>query len=534
MKSVVSLLVLLHCCLSGAQVHRDRDGVSVNVIQQVDYEDRESRGNDIQTDKQRAEAAASTHSQQTCQPDIHTVLREMSNMMAEQRVELSHTKTELGAMEARLTASESQVEELKVQLKSKVEELTKRNEDRKVAFSASLAAPGQHGNTGPFNTGITLVYRNIYSNIGNAYNPTTGIFTAPVRGLYLFRFYIYGGGDSSVPTTAALHKNGHQIASAHAVQASGGISSSNGVSVLLEVGDVVNMHLWAGRKIYDDGYRHSTFSGMTMKSVVSLLVLLHCCLSGAQVHRDRDGVSGNEIQQVDYEDRESRGNDIQADKQRAEAAASTHSQQTCQPDIHTVLREMSNMMAEQRVELSHTKTELGAMEARLRDSESRLTASESRLTASESQVEELTNRNEDRKVAFSASLAAPGQHGNTGPFNTGITLVYRNIYSNIGNAYNPTTGIFTAPVRGLYLFRFYIYGGGDSSVPTAAALHKNGHQIAIAYAVHASGGISSSNGVSVVLEVGDVVNMHLWAGTKIYDSTNRHSTFSGHLLFTMS
>ncbi|CAB1326706.1 unnamed protein product [Coregonus sp. 'balchen'] len=283
---------------------------------------------------------------------------------------------------------------------------------------------------------------------------------------------------------------------------------------------------------------------MTMKSVVSLLVLLHCCLSGAQVHRDRDGVSVNEIQQVDYEDRESRGNDIQADKQRAEAAASTHSQQTCQPDIHTVLREMSNMMAEQRVELSHTKTELGAMEARLRDSESRLTASESRLTASESQVEELkvqlkskveelTKRNEDRKVAFSASLAAPGQHGDTGPFNTGITLVYRNIYSNIGNAYNPTTGIFTAPVRGLYLFRFYIYGGGDNSVPTTAALHKNGHQIAIAHAHQASGGINSSNGVSVLLEVGDVVYMHLWAGRKIYDDGNRHSTFSGHLLFTM-
>lgn len=136
MKSVVSLLVLLHCCLSGAQVHKDRDGVSVNEIQQVDYEDRESRGKDIQTDKQRAEAAL-THSQQTCQPDIHTVLSEMSTMMAEQRVEMRHTKTELGAMEARLRASESrltdsesQVEELKVQLTSKVEELIKMNEGK--------------------------------------------------------------------------------------------------------------------------------------------------------------------------------------------------------------------------------------------------------------------------------------------------------------------------------------------------------------------------------------------------------------------
>uniref|UniRef100_A0A674BKD3 C1q domain-containing protein n=1 Tax=Salmo trutta TaxID=8032 RepID=A0A674BKD3_SALTR len=223
---------------------------------------------------------------------------------------------------------------------------------------------------------------------------------------------------------------------------------------------------------------------MRMKSVVSLLVLLHCCLSGAQVHKDRDG-------------------------------------QTCQPDIHTVLREMSTMMAEQRVELRHTKTELGAMEARLRASESRLTASESLVeelkVQLKSKVEELSKMNE----------------GHTGPFNTGITLVYRNIYSNIGNAYNPTTGIFTAPVRGLYLFRFYIYGWGESSVATSAVLHKNGHHIAIAHADHSSGGINSSNGVSLLLEVGDVIYMHLWAGRKIYDNESHHSTFSGHLLFTM-
>ena len=95
------------------------------------------------------------------------------------------------------------------------------------------------------------------------------------------------------------------------------------------------------------------------------------------------------------------------------------------------------------------------------------------------------------------------------------------------------TGIFTAPVRGLYLFRFYIYGEGDSSVPTTTFLHKNGYQIATAHAEQATGDINSSNGVSLLLEVGDVVNMYLWAGRKIYDDANRHSTFSGHLLFTM-
>uniref|UniRef100_A0A674BJ82 C1q domain-containing protein n=1 Tax=Salmo trutta TaxID=8032 RepID=A0A674BJ82_SALTR len=107
----------------------------------------------------------------------------------------------------------------------------------------------------------------------------------------------------------------------------------------------------------------------------------------------------------------------------------------------------------------------------------KLISMETRSNITESHVEVLKRNSQDRKVAFSASLAAPGQEGNTGPFNTGITLVYRNIYSNIGNAYNPTTGIFTAPVKGGFRF----YGGG--SVPTTAGLHKNGHQRAIAHIV---------------------------------------------------
>ncbi|XP_063048101.1 uncharacterized protein LOC134441640 [Engraulis encrasicolus] len=62
--------------------------------------------------------AAAAATQQTCQPDIHTVLREMAAQLAEQRVELRHAKTQLEAtektaeaMEARLRASEETLEE---------------------------------------------------------------------------------------------------------------------------------------------------------------------------------------------------------------------------------------------------------------------------------------------------------------------------------------------------------------------------------------------------------------------------------------
>ncbi|XP_062376315.1 complement C1q-like protein 2 [Sardina pilchardus] len=154
------------------------------------------------------------------------------------------------------------------------------------------------------------------------------------------------------------------------------------------------------------------------------------------------------------------------------------------------------------------------------------------LNLTVSQVGELRREREERRVSFSAALLASGG-GNTGPSSVATPLVYRHIFTNVGNAYNPNTGVFTAPVRGVYNFVLFVLGAGHASIPTGVTLHKNGEHVVIAWSNQPSRYDATSNGASLLLEVGDVVYVKLWPNSWVHDDHNHHTTFSGHLLFPM-
>ncbi|XP_041820769.1 complement C1q-like protein 4 [Chelmon rostratus] len=172
----------------------------------------------------------------------------------------------------------------------------------------------------------------------------------------------------------------------------------------------------------------------------------------------------------------------------------------CFPDMCKVLQEFHAM-----------KQKLGVLETRLKNSEN--------------QILELQNI-ERTKVIFSA---ATGGNGALGPFNTDTTLVYRAVKTNIGKAYNQATGIFTAPVKGIYYFTFFYHAGGAQ--PARLFLMRN-KQIVAATSDHSTsydGADNGGNAVFLQLQRGDHVYVRLCAHTHVWQN-DAITTFSGFLV----
>ncbi|XP_054889394.1 complement C1q-like protein 2 [Poeciliopsis prolifica] len=153
---------------------------------------------------------------------------------------------------------------------------------------------------------------------------------------------------------------------------------------------------------------------------------------------------------------------------------------------------------------------------------------ETKLKDTQTEMEALKSQVQGNKIAFGASISTGG---NIGPFNTHIILVYKKVFFNTGS-FNPGTGIFTAPVKGVYYFSFS--GHNISTQSMGLQLMKNGQQMVTVYN-HAAGNRyeTATNGMTLQLEVGDQVYMRLIQNTWIFDNLNDHSTFIGHLLFPL-
>ena len=94
-----------------------------------------------------------------------------------------------------------------------------------------------------------------------------GVFQAPVKGVYFFRFTAATLG-SSQSMDVYLYKNDQPLINNYVTTNGGGLEyMSNGMVVELEQGDTVDMRLHGGSRLHDDSYNQNTFSGFLLYSM---------------------------------------------------------------------------------------------------------------------------------------------------------------------------------------------------------------------------------------------------------------------------
>ncbi|XP_078316918.1 uncharacterized protein LOC111103853 [Crassostrea virginica] len=131
--------------------------------------------------------------------------------------------------------------------------LTKCDPKQKVAFTAGVTSDSTTWNSG------TLIFNSVILNVGNGYNPSTGIFTSPVAGTYVFYVtaveYIkqYLMVDIVLNSVSKVRTMGHNDAAYQ--------TGTNMVVLNLQKGDSVWVRHYSGKGYYTYSVPVTTFTG---------------------------------------------------------------------------------------------------------------------------------------------------------------------------------------------------------------------------------------------------------------------------------
>ncbi|XP_032439975.1 complement C1q tumor necrosis factor-related protein 3-like [Xiphophorus hellerii] len=188
----------------------------------------------------QTEVASETGS---CFPDMCKFLKEFGAMKEKQEV-----------METRQKETENQVLELK------------KKDASNIAFSAAIGGSGSNGHIGPFSTDTTIIYRKLIINVGNAYNQHTGIFAAPVPGIYYFTYFYHAVGTQVV--NLSLMKNNEEVVTTYDHKTSHDVADNGGNAAFLQLqqGDQVYMRMHANSHVWQNEHL-TTFSGVLLRQL---------------------------------------------------------------------------------------------------------------------------------------------------------------------------------------------------------------------------------------------------------------------------
>lgn len=154
---------------------------------------------------------------------------------------------------------EREIGDLRTELKNIKEEIKENHsEDTKIAFFAVLSGGGQS-----IGSGQTIIFDDAVTNIGQAYDFYTGVFTAPKDGVYQFTATLLTSNDKEIWCHIML--NGNTVANINE-RGTGNRHGSGSQAVILQLkeGDRIYVkNSGAASALWGEGY--SSFTGFLMQ-----------------------------------------------------------------------------------------------------------------------------------------------------------------------------------------------------------------------------------------------------------------------------
>ncbi|NP_001313337.1 cerebellin 20 precursor [Danio rerio] len=123
-----------------------------------------------------------------------------------------------------------------------------------------------------------------------------------------------------------------------------------------------------------------------------------------------------------------------------------------------------------------------------------------------------------------------------GPNREDSVLKYGKVFINLGEGYNSSSGVFTAPRSGVYSLALTLYsdsGSAGSVLAACARLRLNGRTIASPTEKNTQDQEDSASALlAVQMLAGDHLDVSLPAGCFLCDDNNHYNTFTGFLLYS--
>jgi hypothetical protein len=128
------------------------------------------------------------------------------------------------------------------------------------------------------------------------------------------------------------------------------------------------------------------------------------------------------------------------------------------------------------------------------------------------------------------AMVAFDAYRTTNYYTDGRVIPYEAFEVEMGGGMDLTTGVFTAPIAGIYSFTG-TWRDGSTSTSADVYIRKNGSIIGYTYS-HGEDYGSFGMTVLVSLAKGDTVDSYLYGGA-ISSSSDRYIHFTGHLIYPM-